>query len=74
MTNLRTDNVFTLVLITVIDTGMKVVDSRWVYKVKADNTFNGRLVVVQGGWGQVPGIDCGSTFATLSQASAVFVW
>ena len=38
-----------------------MVGSRWVNKIKADDLFKSRLVVL--GWAQVPGIDCGGTFA-----------
>ena len=34
----------------------KVVGTKWVFKVKADHTLKGRVLVQ--GWGQVPGIDC----------------
>ena len=35
--------------------------SRWVSKIKVDDLFKIRLVVL--GWAQVPGIDCGGTFS-----------
>lgn len=59
--SLEDDDVYTLVPITTIPPGNKLVGSRWVQKVKADNTFKGRVVVQ--GRGQGPGIDCGSILA-----------
>ena len=41
--------VFNLVPITSVPAGHKVVGTRWVLKIKADNTYKGRLVV-QGFW------------------------
>ena len=48
-------------LATTIPAGHEIVGSRWVYKVKADKSYKGRVVVL--GWGQVLGVDCGGTFA-----------
>ena len=39
----------------------KVIGTKWVSKVKADHTVKGRVVVQ--GWGQVPRVDCGCTYA-----------
>lgn len=50
-----------LVPFTTIPAGMKAIESRCVYKVKANNTSKGRLVVE--GRRQVPGINYGGTFA-----------
>ena len=49
--------------------GTRVYESRWVFKVKADNTHKARLVV--GGWGQVPGKDCGNTYAPVCRLQSV---
>ena len=49
--------------------GTRVYESRWVFKVKADNTHKARLVV--GGWGQVPGKDCGNTYAPVYRLQSV---
>ena len=54
--NLKKNNVYTLVPATAVPAGHKIVGSRWVYKVKADKSYKGRVVVL--GWGQVPGVDC----------------
>ena len=39
----------------------KVIGTQWVFKVKADRTLKAQVVVQ--GWGQVPGVDCGCTYA-----------
>lgn len=36
---------------------------QWVFKIKADGSKKGRVVVLE--WGQVPGRDCGETFAPI---------
>ncbi|CAM9483573.1 unnamed protein product, partial [Ascophyllum nodosum] len=41
--------------------GHNIIGSRWVFKVKEDGRFKGRVVAT--GWSQRHGIDCGSTFA-----------
>ena len=46
-----------------------MVDSRWVNKIKADDLFKSRLVVL--GWAQVPGIDCGGTFAPVCRLQSI---
>ena len=38
-------------------------------KVKADNSYKGRIVVL--GWGELPGIDCGSTFAPVCRLQSI---
>ena len=43
--SLRAHKVYDLVLITSIPTGQKAMSSRWVYKIKADKSFKGRVVV-----------------------------
>ena len=61
MASLKKNNVYTLLPATSVPAGHKIIgSSRWVYKVKADNSHKGRVVVLGGG--QLPGIDCGSTF------------
>ena len=61
MASLKKNNVYTLLPMISVPVGHKIVDSRWVYKAKADNSHKGYVVVL--GWGQSPGIDCGTTFA-----------
>ena len=61
LASLKRSNVYTLLPATSVPAGHKIIgSSRWVYKVKADNSHKGRVVVLGGG--QLPGIDCGSTF------------
>ena len=69
MASLKNDNVDTLLPATSVPAGHKIIGSRWVYKVKADNSHKGRGVVL--GWGQVPGIDCGSTFALVCRLQSI---
>ena len=52
--------VYELVPITSVPNRRKFVGTRWVYMVKADRVYKGRLVVLR--WSQVPGIDCGGPF------------
>lgn len=53
-------NVYTLLPMTAVLTGHKIVGSQWVYKVEADNSPKGRVVVL--GWGKLRRVDGGSTF------------
>ena len=53
--------VFELVPITSVPARHKLVGTRWVLKIKADNTYKGRLVAQ--GFSKVLGVDCGGTFA-----------
>ena len=46
-----------------------MVGSRRVHKIKADDLFKRRLVVL--GWAQVPGIDCGGTFTTVCRFQSI---
>lgn len=47
------------------------IPSRSAYKIKADKTFQGRLVVQR--WGQVAGVDYVSTFAPAYRAQSVYM-
>ena len=49
MASLKKNNVYTLLPATSVPAGHKIIGSRWVYKVKADNSHRGRAVVL--GWG-----------------------
>ena len=51
--SLKKHGVYELVPASSVPAGQKVVDSRWVNKIKADDLFKSRLVVL--GWAQVPG-------------------
>ena len=67
--SLKKNNVYTLVPATAVPAGHKIIGSRWVYKVKADISYKGRVVVL--GWGQVPGVDCGGTFAPVCRLQSI---
>ena len=58
-----------LVPITSVHAGSKIIGSRWVYKIKVDDTHKARLVVL--GWGMVAGVHCGSTFAPVSRLQSI---
>ena len=47
----------------------KLIRTKWVFKVKADHTLKGRVVVR--GCGQVPGIDCGCTYAPVCRIQSI---
>ena len=67
--SLEKHGVYELVLLTSVPNGRKVIGTRWVYKIKADGAYKGRLAVL--GWSQVPGIDCGGTFAPVCRLQSV---
>lgn len=62
-------NVYKLVPLSDVPSGKTVIGTKWVYKVKPDNTFKARLVAQ--GWNQVPGRDCGSTFAPVCRLQSI---
>ena len=67
--SLQKNNVYTLVLATAVPTSHEIIGSRWVYKVKADKFYKGRVIVLE--WGQVPGVDCGGTFAPVCRLQRI---
>ena len=67
--SLKKKYVYTLVPATAVPVGHKIVGSRWVYKVKADKSYKGRVVVL--GWGQVPVVDYGGTFAPVCRLQSI---
>ena len=67
--SLENHGVYELVSIILVTNGRKVVGARWVYKTKADGVYKGRLVVL--GWSQVPGVDCGGTFAPVCRLQSI---
>ena len=69
MGSLEDLQVYKLLSHSTVPPGKRVYKSRWVFKVKADNTHKARLVV--GGWGQVPGEDCGKTYAPVCRLQSV---
>ena len=69
ISRLEKNSVFELVLTTSILAEHRVVVTRWVLKVKADSTYSGRSVVQ--GFSQIPGVDCGGTFAPVCRFQIV---
>ena len=59
--SLKNNNLYTLVPKTAVPTGHTIIGTRSVYKGKSEQSYKGRVVVLR--WGQVPGVDCGGTFA-----------
>jgi len=69
MDRLEELRVFTLVSRNTVPTGARIYKPQWVFKIKADNSHKARLVV--SGWGQVPGKDCGNTYAPVCRLQSV---
>ena len=69
MKSLQDLKVYTLVPRSEVPPGQKVIGSKWAYKVKVDNTHKARLVAK--GWSQVPGRDCGGTFAPVCRLQSI---
>ena len=67
--SLKKNNVYTLVPATAVPAGHKIIGSRWVYKVKADKFYKGRVDVL--GLGQVLGVDCGGAFAPVCRLQGI---
>ncbi|CAB1120117.1 unnamed protein product [Ectocarpus sp. CCAP 1310/34] len=61
--------VYKLVPRTDVPLGHNVIGSKWVFKVKPENTHKARLVAK--GWNQVPGRDCGGTFAPVCRLQSI---
>ena len=47
----------------------KVIGTSWVFKIKADSTYKGRLVVL--GFLQIPGVDCGGILAPVCRLQSI---
>ena len=45
------------------------IGSRWVFTIKANSTYKGRLVMQ--GFTQIPGVDCGGTFALVFRLQGI---
>ena len=67
--SLKKRGVYELVPITSVSNGRNVIGTRWVYKIKADGVYKGRLVEL--GWSQVFGIDCGGIFAPVDRLQSI---
>ena len=63
------NNVYTLLPVTAVLSGLKIIGSRWVFKIKADSSKKGRVVVQAGG--QVPGRNCGGTYAAVCRLQTI---
>ena len=66
---LKKHGVCELVSESSVPPGHNMVGSRWFHKVKADDLFKRRLVVL--GWAQVLGVDCGGTFAPVCRMQSI---
>lgn len=69
MAILQDRKVYKLVSRKVVPPGRRRIKSKWVFKRKADGSFKGRVVAQ--GWNQVPGLDCGSTYAPVCRIQSV---
>ena len=69
MDSLEDLQVYKVVPRSTVPPGTRVYKSRWMFKVRADNTHKARLVVRR--WGQVPGKDCGNTDAPVCRLQSV---
>ena len=61
--------VYTLVPKSNVPKEQNVIGSKWVFKVKTDNTYKARLVAQ--GWNQVHGRDCGGTYAPVCRLQSI---
>ena len=61
--------VYTLVPISNVPKGQNVIGSKWVFKMKTDNTYKARLVAQ--GWNQVHGRDCGGSYAPVCRVQSI---
>ena len=66
MTSVKEGKVYKLAPRKAFPPGGMRIQSKWVMKRKANNSYKARLVTQ--GWNQVHGLDCGSTFAPVCGA------
>ena len=69
--SLEKHGVYESIPITSVPTGQRVIGTWWVNKIKADGTYKNRLVIQ--GWSQVPGSDCGGTFAPVCRLQSILM-
>ncbi|CAN0444191.1 unnamed protein product [Pylaiella littoralis] len=69
MKSLSDRKVYKLVPRSAVPPERKRIKSKWVFKRKADGTFKGRVVAQD--WNQVPGLDCGNTYAPVCRIQSV---
>ena len=62
-------NAYKLVPRPTVPPGQKVIGTKWIFKVKANQRYKARLVAQ--GWNQVPGQNCGSTFTPVCRLQSV---
>lgn len=67
--SLKDRKVYKLVPRSAVPAGRKRINSKWVFKRKADGSFKGRVVAQ--GWNQVPGLDSGSIHAPVCMIQSV---
>ena len=67
--SLLTLGVFERIPLSKVPPGAKLLGTRWVFKLKPNGLFKGRVVVQ--GWSQVPGIDCGGTYAPVCRLQSI---
>ena len=61
ITSMQDHNVYSVVPRSAVPPRTDVISSKWILKIKPNITYKARLVPQ--GWNQVPGQDCGSSFA-----------
>ena len=69
MKSLNDRKVYKLVSRSAVPPRRNRIKSKWVFKRKADGFLKGRVVAQ--GWDQVPGLDCGSTYAPVCRIQSV---
>ena len=69
--SLEKRGIFDLVPITSVPAGHKVVGNKWVFKIKADGTYKGQLVVQ--GFLKISGVDCSGTFAPVCRLQSIYI-
>ena len=68
MASLEKNEVFDLVASASVPSE-KVIATKLVFRVKADHALKGRVVVQ--GWGQIPGVYCGYTYAPVCRIQSI---
>ena len=69
--SLKDRQVHKLVPRSAVPAGRKRINSKWVFKRKADGSF--KACVVAQGWNQVPGLDSGSIYAPVCMIQSVWI-